>query len=424
MQITVSPSTTQGTIRAIASKSAAHRQLICAAFANRSSSIRCEQTNEDITATVECLCALGAKIVRNGVFYEVTPIKKINKNAILPCNESGSTLRFLLPICAVLDGNFTFLMRGRLPSRPLSPLKELLEDNGVILSRPTEDTLSVRGMLSGSNFEIAGNISSQFITGLLFALTLLKKSSALTITTKIESEPYINITLDALSTFGVKIIKKDNVFIIPENTAFTSPANLEVEGDWSNTAFPLALGIIGKTPITVENLSSSSAQGDKKIIDILRRFGGQIEETNNCFTAYPSPLSGIEIDASNIPDLVPILATVASVAKGKTVIYGASRLRLKESDRLMSVSTVLSTLGADISQTDDGLIINGKEHLIGGTVDSFGDHRIAMSAAVASAVCTQNLTINGAESVNKSYPDFWRDMRSLGLIFTENQPTR
>ena len=420
MQITVSPSTTQGKIRAIASKSAAHRQLICAAFANRFSSIRCEQTNEDITATVECLCALGAKIVRNGVFYEVTPIKKINKNAILPCNESGSTLRFLLPICAVLDGNFTFLMRGRLPSRPLSPLKEILEDNGVILTRPTKDTLSVRGMLSGSNFEIAGNVSSQFITGLLFALTLLKKSSALTITTKIESEPYINITLDALSTFGVEIIKKDNTFIIPEIHTITSPANLEVEGDWSNAAFPLALGIIGKTPITVENLSSSSAQGDKKIIDILRRFGGQIEEKDNCFTAYPSSLSGIEIDASNIPDLVPILATVASVAGGKTVIYGASRLRLKESDRLMSVSTVLSMLGADISQTDDGLIINGKEHLIGGTVDSFGDHRIAMSAAVASAVCTQNLTINGAESVNKSYPDFWRDMKSLGLIFTEN----
>lgn len=420
MQATLSPSATQGRIRAIASKSAAHRILICAAFADKVSHIRCEQANEDITATVECLCALGAKIVRSGDAYEVTPIKEINKNTILPCNESGSTLRFLLPICAVLNGNFTFSMRGRLPSRPLSPLKELLEDNGVILSHPTESTLSVCGMLSGSDFEIAGNVSSQFITGLLFALSISKRASTLTISTKMESEPYVNITLDALSAFGVNVIKSNNAFIIPNDSTFTSPENLEVEGDWSNAAFPLALGIIGGAPISVDGLLPTSSQGDKEIVTVLRRFGGRIEEKDNCFTAYPSPLSGIEIDASNIPDLVPILATVASVARGKTVIYGASRLRLKESDRLLSVSTVLSTLGADISQTDDGLIINGKEHLIGGSVDSFGDHRIAMSAAVASAVCTADLIISGAESVNKSYPDFWRDMRSLGLTFTEN----
>lgn len=420
MQITVFPSTTQGKIRAIASKSVAHRLLICASFADKPTSIRCEQTNEDITATVECLCALGAKIIRIGDLYEVTPIKEINKNAILPCNESGSTLRFLLPICAVLNGNFRFEMKGRLPSRPLSPLKELLEKNGVTFSRPTENTLSVSGELSGEDFEIAGNVSSQFISGLLFSLAISKKKSTLKITTQIESEPYINITLEALSLFGVDVIKSENVFIIPQSCSFNAPAELDVEGDWSNAAFPLALGIIGKAPITVENLFPASMQGDKQIIDILRKFGGKIEENGNGFTAFPSSLCGIEIDASNIPDLVPILATVASVAKGTTVIRGASRLRLKESDRLMSVSNALSTLGSDITQTDDGLIINGKKSLCGGIVDSFGDHRIAMSCAVASSICESGVTIKNAEAVNKSYPNFWRDMKALGIIYTEN----
>lgn len=420
MNITVHPSKSSGKIRAIASKSAAHRLLICAAFADKPTSIRCEQINEDIIATVECLCALGANITRNGVCYEVTPIKDINKNAILPCNESGSTLRFLVPICAALDGNFTFQMRGRLPSRPLSPLKEVLEAHGISISKSTESTLTINGALLGDEFEIAGNVSSQFITGLLFALSILNKKSVLKITTKIESEPYIDITLDALSTFGIDIIKKDNSFILSGNSHLIAPQALNVEGDWSNAAFPLALGIIGKEPITVENLLPNSKQGDKKIVDILRAFGGKIEECNNSYIAYPSRLCGIEIDASNIPDLVPILATVASVASGTTVISGAARLRLKESDRLLSVSTVLSSIGAEIYQTDDGLIIKGKESLLGGSVDSFGDHRIAMSAAVAASACKNSVTIQGAQAVNKSYPDFWRDLNALGVICTEN----
>ena len=420
MQITVSPSTASGTIRAIASKSSAHRLLICAAFADRDSTIRCEQINEDIIATAECLCALGAKIVRRNVFYDVTPIKNINKNAILPCNESGSTLRFLVPICAALKGNFTFDMRGRLPSRPLSPLQEVLEAHGAYITRPTKDTLSVSGELIGTEFEIAGNVSSQFITGLLFALSILKRSSTLKITTKIESEPYIDITLSALSNFGINIERKESSYIIPDSPKFIAPDVLTVEGDWSNAAFPLSLGVIGKAPISVSGLLPNSKQGDKRIVDLLRSFGGKVEENSDTYTAYPSKLHGIEIDASDIPDLVPILATVASVAKGTTLIRGAARLRLKESDRLMSVSTVLNTLGASVSETDDGLIINGKDTLLGGCVDAFGDHRIAMSVAVAASVCKNDVTLHGAEAVNKSYPDFWQDLKALGVIYTEN----
>ena len=420
MQITLHPSITAGKIRAIASKSAAHRLLICAAFADKPSAIRCEQINEDIVATVECLCALGASISRAGEFYNVTPIKNLNRSAILPCNESGSTLRFMIPICAALNGSFTFEMKGRLPSRPLSPLKEVLEQNGVSISAPAANTLLVSGALLGNEFEIAGNVSSQFITGLLFALSILKRKATLKITTKIESEPYIALTLDALSAFGIDIIKNENEFTVFGNRALTAPKELCVEGDWSNAAFPLALGVIGKAPICVENLQESSKQGDKKIIELLRSFGGKIEQSGSCFTAYPSKLHGIEIDATSIPDLVPILATVASVAEGKTVIRGAARLRLKESDRLVSVSTMLNTLGGDVIETDDGLIINGMPSLNGGVVDSFGDHRIAMSAAVASAVCKSSVTVTRADAVNKSYPDFWRDMKALGAILTEN----
>ncbi len=420
MNITVFPSTASGRIRAIASKSVAHRMLICAAFADKCSSIRCEQINDDIIATVECLCALGAQITRRDNIYYVTPVKNINKNAILPCNESGSTLRFLLPVCAALDGSFTFEMKGRLPSRPLSPLAEVLEEHGAVIARPTENTLTVSGKLSGESFEIAGDVSSQFITGLLFALTLSEESSALKITTKIESKPYVDITLDALSMFGVNIKNEQNCFIIPKNHSLVAPNELFVEGDWSNAAFPLALGIIGKAPICVDGLNANSKQGDKDIVDLLRAFGGKIEQNGDCYTAYPSSLYGITIDAANIPDLVPILATVATVAKGTTVIRGAERLRLKESDRLESVSAVLSAIGADIAQTDDGLIINGKEKLLGGITHSFGDHRIAMSASVAATVCTAPTTIYDAEAVNKSYPDFWQDMAVLGVDFNKN----
>ena len=281
MNITVFPSTASGKIRAIASKSVAHRMLICAAFADKCSSIRCEQINDDIIATVECLCALGAQITRRGNVYDVTPVKNINKNAILPCNESGSTLRFLLPVCAALDGSFTFEMKGRLPSRPLSPLAEVLEEHGAAIARPTENTLTVSGKLSGESFEIAGDVSSQFITGLLFALTLSEESSALKITTKIESKPYVDITLDALSMFGVNIKNEQNCFIIPKSHSIVAPNELFVEGDWSNAAFPLALGIIGKAPICVDGLNANSKQGDKEIVDLLRAFGGKIEQNGD-----------------------------------------------------------------------------------------------------------------------------------------------
>lgn len=419
MQTTIFPSVTKGQINAIASKSVAHRLLICAAFADKRSAIECAQTNDDIDATINCLCALGASITRNGTFFEVTPIKTVNTKAVLPCSESGSTLRFILPICAVLGGEFTFDMKGRLPQRPLSPLKELLEENGITFISPTESQLTIKGKLSANTLEIAGNVSSQFITGLLLALTITGKEATLKVTKKLESAPYVEITLDALSQFGVVVERSEDTFKILQNSSLSAPDDVCVEGDWSNAAFPLALGIIGKAPICVNHLSKDSKQGDKEIINILKAFGGSVRECDDGYIAEPSSLHGIRVDASQIPDLVPIIATVATVAKGQTVIYNASRLRLKESDRLLSVSTALTDLGADVTQTEDGLIINGKNTLEGGCVSSFGDHRIAMSLSVASVVCKSNVILEGSEATQKSYPSFWDDMRVLGLNFEQ-----
>ena len=414
MKLSISFDAPQGKIKAIASKSVAHRLLICAAFADAPTRILCEETNNDIEATAACLNALGASIKRCAPYYDVVPVAPGNiiKGATLPCGESGSTLRFLLPVAAALGADCSFLLEGRLADRPLSPLREELESHGVSISG--KNPLSISGKLSGREFSIDGSVSSQFVSGLLFALTLMKNEATLTVTGKIESAPYIDITCYALSLFGAPVQKNENKFTVGARASLTSPSYLEAEGDWSNAAFPLALGVLGGE-VEVCGLNPDSAQGDKRIIDILLRFGADISVSDNgSYIARRSNLKGIDIDASQIPDLVPVLATVASVAEGTTRIYGASRLRLKESDRLFTVSDMLRRLGAKIEENDDGLTVEGVRALRGGSVSSHNDHRIAMSAAVAAAVCEGAVEIDGAEAVNKSYPTFWEDASSLG----------
>lgn len=423
MTVSVMPSRPSGCVKAIASKSVAHRLLICAAFANRGTRILCEETGKDIEATAACLSALGAKITRNSPYYEVEPIspEKVTKNAYLPCGESGSTLRFLVPVVAALGADAYFVMEGRLPERPLSPLREELEAHGVSISSTGSNPMHVSGQLCGDSFSIEGNVSSQFISGLLFALSLLDRPATLTVTGRIESAPYINITADALALFGAAPTVENNVYGINAKQMLISPEALEVEGDWSNAAFPLCLGIIGKGNVTVTGLNPSSSQGDMQIVELIRRFGGKLTPTpdGHGYVAESSALHGIDIDASQIPDLVPILATIASVAEGETRIYGASRLRLKESDRLESISAMLCGLGAHVRQTEDGLIINGKSRLSGGRVSSFNDHRIAMSAAVAASVCENEVIIDGAEATAKSYPAFWDHLALLNITSKE-----
>ena len=380
MDITVYPEKLSGIVNAIPSKSQAHRLLICAAFADGPTTLICPETNDDIQATAICLNALGADIRRSDSGYEIIPVKSIPNEALLDCGESGSTLRFLLPIVGALGVDATFRMGGRLPSRPLSPLWEELERMGCRLSRPAENTIRCQGKLIAGDYFIDGGISSQFITGLLFAAALIDGKSQITVTGNLESKPYVDLTKQALE-----------IFQAPD---FHTPGYVTVEGDWSNSAFFLAAQQLGSA-VTVTNLQTDSLQGDRMVATLLP----QLE--NHC-----------EIDAKDIPDLVPILSVVAAAQNG-AVFTGIHRLRLKESDRVESVIQMIKNLGGKAEADENTLTVYGTG-LKGGTVDSMNDHRIAMSAAIASTVCTEPVTILGAQCVSKSYPHFWEEFSRLG----------
>lgn len=390
MDLKIFPKTLQGNICAIPSKSQAHRLLICAAFSSTPTELVCPTSNEDIDATVQCLNAIGAKIRRTDAGFWVEPVKEIPQTANLDCRESGSTLRFMLPIVCALGIEATIMMSGRLPKRPLSPLWEELERMGCSLDRPTNDTIHINGKLQCGEYRIAGNVSSQFITGLLFALALLNGSSQIVITDKLESKPYVEMTQKALQIFGVNTKN----YCIRGAWPFSSPGQVYVEGDWSNAAFFLAAKAMGNR-VTVSNLNMDSPQGDREIQTIL-------ENT----TAIA------EISAANIPDLVPIMAVYFATKNG-AIFKDVERLRLKESDRVASVISLLNALGVNAHADQSTLFVNGGS-FTGGTVDACGDHRIAMAAAIAATRASGPVTILGAECVNKSYPTFWQEYQRLG----------
>jgi len=381
MDITIHPRLLRGDIQIIPSKSQAHRLLICAAFANNETTLVCPETNRDIEATVDCLNALGSNIQRTENGYSIDPVSVIPETARLNCCESGSTLRFMLPIVGALGVDATFQMAGRLPQRPLSPLWEEMERMGCILSRPTADTIRCQGKLKSGEYVIDGGVSSQFITGLLFATALMDGKSKITITGNLESKPYVDMTEQALKLFSA-----------PD---FHSPGYIEVEGDWSNGAFFLAAKALG-SGLNVMGLNTESAQGDRAVVEILK----QME------AGTPT------VSAKDIPDLVPILSVVAAANRG-AVFTDIRRLRLKESDRVASTIAMIESLGGKAEADENTLKIYGTG-LTGGTVDAMNDHRIAMAAAIAATVCKEDVTILGAECVKKSYPKFWEEYARLG----------
>jgi len=416
--VKISPGGLNGVVRAIPSKSQAHRALICAALADKTTTIECEGGSEDIAATAECLSALGAKIEREPGSYTVHPLKREGNNdtAALDCGESGSTFRFMLPVVGALGRRSSFILKGRLPERPLSPLYEELVRHGCELSPQGTVPFCAEGRLAPGRYSLDAGVSSQFISGLLFALPLLDGDSELQLTGQAESFPYIELTLAMLEIFGIKAEFKNDVFFIPGGQTYRSPGKAHVEGDWSNAAFWLCAGAVGKERITCTGLNLKSRQGDRAVLDILKNFGANIEikENASAVTVSGGKLRGIEIDARDIPDLVPILSVVGAVAEGPTVIRNAARLRTKESDRLAAVSAVLRAVGADADETEDGLVIHGPAAFKGGEVSSCGDHRIAMAAAIAASVCADKVVIQNAHAVNKSYPGFFDDLRLLG----------
>lgn len=405
MNVIITPTPLSGTVTPPSSKSQAHRLILGAALAKGESLISQVTDSQDISATLRCMEGLGAKyrwpeehtLKITGLSGEAAP------GGVLDCGESGSTLRFLIPVALAVAGEGVFRGHGRLMQRPQRPYFEMFDEKGIAYNLQG-DTLTVKGKLSPGVYRLPGDVSSQFITGLLYALPLLEGGSEIRLTTPLESSGYVDMTLEALRHFGISVTPTETGWHVPGGQTYR-PKDARAEADWSQTGFFLAAKGMG-SDLYIQGLKEHSAQGDRIAADYFGRLNGP---------------GTVTLDVSGCPDLVPPLAARAALRPGfETRIVGAARLRIKESDRLASVTAVLNALGADVREGADSLTIMGKEALHGGvTVDSWNDHRIAMMAAVAATRCEKPVTILGADSVKKSYPTFWTEYRRLGGMISE-----
>ncbi len=408
-----SPFVPNGTVNVPPSKSDVHRAIICAAMANGVSRIFPVALSNDIKATIGCIKALGADAVleNNVLTVDGTNMYK-NKTALLDCGESGSTLRFFIPIAAVGNINATFVGKGKLPQRPIGIFTEALPKAGTVCKTEGGLPLEIKGQLKSGIFEIPGNVSSQFITGLLLALPILEGDSEIVLTSPLESVGYIAMTIRTMKQFGVNIQATEKGWHIKGGQSYKT-CDYTTDGDWSQAAFFMVLGAVsGK--VTVKGVAKDSTQGDKKCAEILARFGAKVTQLDNEVTVEKGELKAITIDASQIPDLVPVLSVCAAFAEGTTRIINAERLRIKECDRLKATAELLNNLGGKVKELSDGLEITGVSSLKGGNVNGYNDHRIVMSAAVCAARSDEDITATFAMSINKSYPDFYIDYNSIG----------
>ncbi|MBR7147698.1 MAG: 3-phosphoshikimate 1-carboxyvinyltransferase [Firmicutes bacterium] len=379
------------------SKSVGHRALICSALAG-GGTVHNSGTNEDIQATLRCLKALQ------------------NGESLLDCGESGSTLRFLIPIAALEGRPITFTGHGRLMERPLDAYEDCMRGKGVTFSRGNH-TFTVCGPLEGGKFRLPGNVSSQFITGLLLALPLLPDDSMIFVNSDLQSASYVDLTLDVLKNYGITIHNNNHrTYFVPGNQTYQI-RDYAVEADFSGAAFFLAAAALGR-PLELMGLNLQSVQGDRAFLDLLKQAGYSLETGphGGITVTGPQRPKPLTVDVGDIPDLVPPLAALLAFADGESRIVNAGRLRIKESDRLTTVTRQLNNLGADITEGEDYLIIRGKARLSGGHCCGENDHRIAMMCAVASIGCDEPVTLTGFTCVKKSYPDFWRDF--MGTVPT------
>lgn len=408
-----SPFVPNGTVNVPPSKSDVHRAIICAAMANGVSRISPVALSNDIKATIGCIKALGADAVleNNVLTVDGTNMYK-NKTALLDCGESGSTLRFFIPIAAVGNINATFVGKGKLPQRPIGIFTEALPKAGTVCKTEGGLPLEIKGQLKSGIFEIPGNVSSQFITGLLLALPILEGDSEIVLTSPLESVGYIAMTIRTMKQFGVTIQATEKGWHIKGGQSYKT-CDYTTDGDWSQAAFFMVLGAIGGK-VTVKGVAKDSTQGDKKCAEILAEFGAKVTQRDNEVTVEKGDLKAITIDASQIPDLVPVLSVCAAFAEGTTKIINAERLRIKECDRLKATAELLNNLGGKVKELSDGLEITGVSSLKGGNVNGYNDHRIVMSAAVCAARSDEDITATFAMSINKSYPDFYIDYNSIG----------
>lgn len=425
MNLVLTPKKLSGTLVVPSSKSAGHRDLICAALADGKSLVKNITPSEDLEATCRVLQKFGATVetvahedgrrtvaVTGGLSSQTSPLK-------VDCGESGSTVRFLIPVGLLTGREITYTGRGRLPERPLDPFLKIFDEKHIDYKKGNQSLpLTISGQLKGGTYELPGNVSSQFFTGLLMTLPLLRDDSVIRSTTVVESESYINITLDCLRRHGIYVEKeRDGLYLIRGRQAYRK-GEYTVEGDFSQAAFWLVGGIIGQA-LELTGLSGNSTQGDREIVSFIESMRGRIERSGSVLRAVPSRTTGLTIDVKDCPDLVPALAVLGTFSQGITRIVNGARVRLKECDRLHAMAEVLNALGGKVQETKDGLIIEGVSSLTGGRVQAWNDHRIAMALAMASQRCTGKLTIEGAECVRKSYPSFWQDFTHMGGIAVE-----
>ena len=415
-----------GTVKIPPSKSMAHRAVICAALGNGVSKISNIDMSDDIIATINAMRALGSIINEKEDYLEIVGIYSNDKSIdreyerVVDCNESGSTLRFLVPISLAFDGVTRFVGRGNLGKRPLKTFYDIFDKQGIKYSyKEGILDLVVSGKLKSDEFEVEGNISSQFITGLLFTLPLLEGDSKIKITTKLESKGYLDLTLSAMKDFGIEIINNNyKEFIIKGNQQYIS-RDYRVEGDYSQGAFFLSADAIGSS-VDVLDLKKDSLQGDSEVIDILKRMNMKFNHKDDSVSCNGDSLKSTVIDGSQCPDIIPVLSLVAALAKGKTEIINAGRLRIKECDRLNAIAVELNKLGAKVEERADSLVIEGVNELEGGVeVWSHKDHRIAMTLAIAATRCKKPIILKDYECVSKSYPHFFDDYKKLGGKFDE-----
>lgn len=410
--VKITPARFNGEVTIPPSKSQAHRAILCAALADGVSKISPVVHSMDMEATIGAVKALGAHVewkedvltVRGGLFQK--------KQAEIDCIESGSTLRFLIPIAAAGGAETVFYGRGRLPQRPLGAFLNLLPSHGVPCESDGGLPLKIKGRLEPGVYQLAGNVSSQYVTGLLLALPLLSGDSEIILTTPLESKGYVDMTLDVMRSFGVLVEEREARYVIPGGQRYKN-SEFNVESDWSQAAFFLIAGALnGGTALN--GLSPSSIQGDKTVCELLREMGAEIKEEGSVLRAEKSELHGVTIDASQIPDLVPALAVACAFAKGDSLIHGAARLRVKESDRIRSTLDGLRAMGAEVEEREDGMLIHGGRPLHSGFIDGFNDHRIVMAFTMAASCVQGDTYITTWESVKKSYPGFFEDFKRIG----------
>ncbi|MDU6984976.1 MAG: 3-phosphoshikimate 1-carboxyvinyltransferase [Terrisporobacter othiniensis] len=419
------PSKLKGEVKIPPSKSMAHRAIICAALSDNSCRIDNIDYSDDIIASIDAMKSLGAIITKNEDYVEIVgaykDIQSTENNRIIDCNESGSTLRFLVPISLLFKGSSKFVGKGNLGKRPLTTYYNIFDKQNIHYSYEKDNlNLEIRGELKGGTFEVEGNVSSQFISGLLFTLPLLKEDSKIIITTNFESKSYVDLTLKVMKDFGIEIINKDyKEFIIKGNQKYEA-RNYRVEGDYSQGAFFLCADAIGNE-IVCKDLDINSLQGDKEIIDILKKMNVEIMVKGNEIEGKrKKKLKSTYIDGSQCPDIIPVLASVAALAKGRTEIVNVGRLRIKECDRLAAITSELNKLGANIIEKEESIIIDGVDELQGDNVVwSHNDHRIAMTLAVVSSRCKMPIVIKDYDCVSKSYPKFFEDFEKIGGITVE-----